>query len=313
MNYTKIIQEVQQLYDTACHAEVEIPEHDKFPFESVYAGQNDAIGTIMEEDACILCSSTGTGKSACFLTAAHEIHVPTLVIEPRKFLQVQIADYFNDFVLFGKNEYPCYYAPSAAQAPCVKVHVKDEQKYFYVRNQRTNQLDEKKYPCKGCKYLGAKMLAYITLKERDVLITNMGNFWQWVDLAEFVIIDEADELLRSISSGIELKYVSTKDIDSLTLEEVFKQEETNINMEIDGITDKKTIESEDAKKLNALQNHMERVSFLRSNKDICFHYVKKSTKKVYVEIQPQKNILLVDRVFGDKKILLVSATPSSFM
>lgn len=312
MNYTKIIHEVEQLHNAKCIHNADAPQFKTFPFKNAYVGQNDAIKAIIEEDACVLCSHTGSGKSACMLTATHELRVPTLIIEPRKFLQTQIAKYFNDFVLFGKNEYHCFYAASAAQAPCAKRHTKYKQRYFYVRNQYTGQLDEKSYPCSGCEYVTAIRTAYTILKENGVLIVNMGNFKRWLEESEFVIMDEADEILRSVSSAIALEYVTMNDMDALTLPKALDQEGKHIKTEIVELMDKDVIEVEDATRLSKLNNQMDKVLFFKDNIDICFHYVKKSTNKVYVELQPQQNSVLVKRLFEGKKMLLVSATPSSF-
>jgi hypothetical protein len=312
MNYTKIIQEVEQSHNENCDHNVDAPRFKTFPFETAFAGQNEAIETIIAEDACVLCSHTGSGKSACMLTAAHELRVPTLIIEPRKFLQTQIAKAFNDFILFGKNEYHCFYAASAAQAPCAKRHTKNKQRYFYVRNQHTGQLDEKRYPCNGCKYLAAIRTAYTILKENGILIVNMGNFRRWLEKSEFVIIDEADEILRSVSSAIALEYVTMNDMDALALTKALDQEGKHIKIEIVELMDRDVMEAEDATRLSKLNNQLGKVLFFQDNIDIGYHYVKKSKNKVYVELQPQQNSVLVDRLFEGKKVLLVSATPSSF-
>lgn len=107
INYDRIISIVQEVHDSECNPEEWIPKYPStFPFKKTYEGQNEAIDTILKEDTSLLCSHTGSGKSACFLTAAHELQQPTLVIEPRKFLQKQISEYFGDFVIYGKGEYP---------------------------------------------------------------------------------------------------------------------------------------------------------------------------------------------------------------
>ena len=255
-------------------------------------------------------------NSAVFLTAAHELEMPTLVIEPRKFLQVQLQEYFNDFVLFGKSEYKCFYADSAAHAPCAKVYTRDKQKYFTVLNRYTREIDEKSYPCANCEYVHARTEARKRLSESGVLIVNMGNFWMWRNSAKFIIVDEADEFFRSISSGIGLYAVTTKDIDETdedTTINLLKNEEEGTENKITTIKEKEVIDIRDAKKLNALNNHLEKIHFFRRNNEECFYYTKKTTKQVYVELQPDKISVLVDRLFGGKKLCLVTATPSAFV
>ena len=316
MNYTKLISEMQQLHMKECLSKTEQPKWGTFPFGNTYRGQNEAIETIMQEDRTLLCSHTGSGKSACFLTAVHELNISTLVIEPRKFLQVQLQDYFNDFVLFGKSEYKCYFADSAAHAPCAKVYTRNKQKYFSVLNRYTGEIEEKPYPCVGCEYVHARIEARKRLSESGVLIVNMGNFWMWRNHAKFIIVDEADEFFRSISSGIGLYAVTTKDIDETdedTTINLLKREEEDTENKRERIKEKEVIDTRDAKKLNALNNHLEKIKFFMQNIEICFSYIKKSTKQVYVELQPDKINVLVDRLFCGVKLCLVSATPSAFL
>ena len=316
MNYTKLISEMQKLHSNECRSETERPKYATFPFGDVYAGQNEAIKTIIEEDMSLLCSHTGSGKSACMLTAAHELELPTLVIEPRKFLQVQLQDYFDDFVLFGKSEYNCFYAESAAHAPCAKMYTKDKQKFFKMQNVCTGEIEDKPYPCVGCEYFHARIDAQKALSNNGILIVNMGNFWMWLKTAKFVIVDEADEFFRAISSGIALYEVTTKDIDETsedTITNLLRKEKEGTENKIEYIKQKEVIDTRDAKKLNTYNNHLEKILFFIQNKEICFLYVKKSTKQVYVELQPDKIGVLVDRLFSGKKLCLVSATPSAFL
>ena len=306
---------MQHLHTSECPSKTEQSKWESFPFDNAYAGQNEAIETIMQEDRSLLCSHTGSGKSANFLTAAHELNISTLVIEPRKFLQVQLQDYFDDFVLFGKSEYKCFYADSAAHAPCAKTYTRNKQKYFSVLNAYTGEIEEKPYPCVGCEYFHARMEARKRLSESGVLIVNMGNFWMWRNHAKFIIVDEADEFFRSISSGIGLYAIMTKDIDETdedTTINLLKKEEEGTENKIATIKEKEVIDTRDAKKMNVLNNHLEKILFFMQNIEICFYYIKKSTKQVYVELQPDKINVLVDRLFDKRKLCLVTATPSAF-
>ena len=316
MNYTKLISEMQQLHTSECTTEMDLASYSSFPFDVAYEGQNEAVETIMREDRSLLCSHTGSGKSAVFLTAAHELEMPTLVIEPRKFLQIQLQEYFDDFVLFGKSEYKCFYANSAAHAPCAKVYTRNKQKYFSALNAYIGEIEEKPYPCVGCEYIHARTETRKRLSESGVLIVNMGNFWMWRNHAKFIIVDEADEFFKSISSGIALYEVSTSDINEMeeeTINTLLQKEREGTENKITTIKEKEVIDTRDAKKLNTLNNHLEKIRFFMQNTEICFSYVKKTAKQVYVELQPNQIGVLVDRLFGGKKLCLVTATPSAFV
>lgn len=318
MNFDKIISIVGDLNGSKCEPKEELSKYSTFPYRTALRGQNEAIQSIIEEDVSLLCSHTGSGKSACFLAAAHESNQPTIVIEPRKFLQKQIGEYFGDFVLYGKSNYPCSFAPSAASGPCLKTHEKKGKKYFNVKNQLSGKIDEKPYPCDGCEYLEAKAIAKnVLLENRGVLILNFGNFWQYVRLAQFIVIDEADEFFRAISSGVELEYVFGTDFDyerDLGLEpspkELIEIEINAIDNAIEEIKTKQTIEAEDARDLQQFQRRLQKLDFFQRNINECFLYQKK--ERVYVELQPNKTSVLLDRMFPGKKVCIVTATPSNF-
>ena len=311
MNYDKIISIVKELHDIKPYLSVITPYYHAFPHVSCYNGQEEAIHTIIEEDVSLLCSHTGSGKSACFLTAAHELNIPTIVIEPRKFLQKQIGEYFNDFVLYGKSNYPCRFAPSAASAPCVKTHQKKGKKYFSIKNQLTGEIDEWIYPCETCEYVFAKQEAKTVLNCGGVLVVNFGNFWQWIRKAKFVVIDEADEFFRAISSGIELDYIHDVDLEYKELRGLLQIEMECIDDAIEEIETKQTIDAEDARDLQQYQRRLQKLEFFQRNTNECFLYQKK--ERIYVELQPNKTSVLLDRMFRDKKVCIVTATPSQFM
>ena len=303
MNYDKIIQTVETTHDAEMDAKREVPKYASFPFDECYEGQNEAIERIMEEEMSLLCSHTGSGKSAVFLTAAHELGLPTLVIEPRKFLQKQVGEYFGDFCIYGKGEYPCDFAPSAASAPCAIIFKHKGEKWFV-----DGEGKDRPYPCYGCKYIFARIDARIVLKDKGVLICNFGNFWQYLKAAKFVVIDEADEFFRAISSSIKLEWVGINDLD---IDINLCAEMDNVAGDIEELNSKQSITQEEAKKLNKLKSKTEKISFFRQNADLCFMYAKK--KDMYVEIQPQRTPILLNRLFKGKKVCIVTATPSAFM
>lgn len=294
---------VHKLHNSKCDVQIETPLYESFPYSTSYLGQNKAIQGIMDSDKSLLCSHTGSGKSVVFLTVAHELNLPTIIIEPRKFLQKQISEYYDDYCLYGRGNYPCLFAPSAASAPCLKKHKRGKQWYFYYRK------EELQYPCGGCEYIQAVNTTRAILNRNGVIIVNFGNFWRWVDDAQFVIIDEMDEFFRSISNGIVLKHS-----DELGLvEELIQEELHEIKKELEDLD----IESLDnAREYNKLKAKMPILEFYKSNKDICFAYHKKDWKekkdKIYVEIQPGKSMVLLDRMFQKNKVCGVTATPSEF-
>jgi ATP-dependent helicase YprA (DUF1998 family) len=59
-----------------------VPAPPGFPFEMAYEGQVDAVKRIQASDKSLVCSHTGSGKTAVFLAALPGF--ASLVIEPRK-------------------------------------------------------------------------------------------------------------------------------------------------------------------------------------------------------------------------------------
>jgi hypothetical protein len=118
------------LYDSISHLESNHKEPDmdlapaSFPFKQAYRGQLEILSAIKVSESCCITSHTGFGKTPVFLSLTRG--VSAIVIEPRKFLQTQVAKYFNDFVLFGRSGYHCPLAlpgmdgsKTAAMAPCL--------------------------------------------------------------------------------------------------------------------------------------------------------------------------------------------------
>lgn len=307
MNYkdiNRIKTIVKRIYAEHTESELEDPCFTTFPEKSAYAGQNQAIQTILDSDKSILDSETGTGKSIVFMTAAHESNLPTIVIEPRKFLQDQVATYFDDFVICGKSEYDCFYAESAESAPCIIIYTKKingEKKQFF-RIQLEPETIEKDYPCEICDYIAVKNFAFHVLKANDVLIVNSGNFWTFRKAAKFVIIDEADEFLKMVSSAYQLNNSET-DVKVAIWKEV-----DHIESQINYLRKQKILTEDERKKLNKLINKQDHLMFYFTNSDMCFLYSKKN--KYYVELYPQKAHLILERLFPkDTKLCIVSATP----
>ena len=173
MDWSAIISNVTSLHGRKSSIEyVDAPEG--FPYEKAYKEQDIAIKKIKDNKSVVLSSHTGSGKSAVFLTATR--NESTVVIEPRKFLQKQIAEYFGDVILYGRSEYKCGYAHNADMAPCLKKLDCDETffkdycvehathpKACAVKKCKVFQIRDKpeivfhKYPCNGCPFIDAQI------------------------------------------------------------------------------------------------------------------------------------------------------------
>lgn len=285
-----------------------VPPVPGFPLPQMYAGQAEAITQLMQHKSAIIASHTGAGKTATFLTLTQ--HIPTLVIEPRKFLQKQVAAYRNDTILFGRAEYPCHYASSAASAPCTRK----------VRCDRTNHAEEceygrsgctkdacyifrhdrvwERYPCNQCKYLEAVSLAKGVIGHGGTIVCNFGNFWQFIRDADLIIIDEADLFFKEISSPKMMRHATSVDAD---IRNMIAKEIAAVEQEMQTCT---------IGQYYALKNAMYQLNFLKGVAHLCFTYKKKD--KVYVEVNPANTNLLKEHIFGEKRVIVVTATPGEF-
>ena len=173
-----------------------------FPFNTIYPSQLDIMIKVNPEESFCLTSHTGWGKTPVFLAMIRNI--AALVIEPRKFLQVQCSKgYYNDMVLFGRSGYLCPLAiPSwdgsktAAMAPCLAKDGCDGTTYHDTcPDANSTCLNEPcdifvhgntfhKYPCEHCKYNEAMTAARREISSGKCLICNFGNFWPFVKFAK---------------------------------------------------------------------------------------------------------------------------------
>jgi len=192
-----------------------------FPFESAYQGQNESIEALINLDRSVLCSHTGSGKTAVYLTAALTTRYRTLILAPRNFLQDQIEEYnkyFSDEVIFslkGKLKH-CRFGAidySLRAAPCEARYFDDSRKNYFFTHNGVEYI----YPCPDCEYEKQKTKAISFYNDgRGVLVLNQGNFWMLsseMAYPEFVIIDEADEFVRAITQGFFIKIDEMKMIE----------------------------------------------------------------------------------------------------
>jgi len=304
-----------------------IPPCPGFPLPKMYTGQGRAITELQQHKSALLKSHTGAGKTATFLTLTPGI--PTLVIEPRKFLQKQVASYRNDTVIFGRSEYPCHYAANAGSAPCLRKircdrtdHAKEceyagkdcTKKACQIFRRRVYKdgedysYDERpdagytfvfqRYPCASCKYLEAVAMAKGIIKHGGTIICNFANFYQFLNDAEMVVVDEADLFFKEISSPKVMR--SCRDPD-MEIRKMLAGEISNVNQQMQTCTQAQYY---------GFRNDLYRLSFLQNVSELCFTYKKKD--RVYVEINPSNVNLLKEHLFADKRVIIVSATPGEF-
>ena len=328
-----------------------VPKADfpSFPFDTMYDGQYDALRKMkLNEKGMVLSSHTGSGKTAVFI--ADTMGIATLIIEPRKYLQKQCDAYYTmcskpSAVMFGKSEYKCKYSTNgtASTSPCnsrnrVKCNTTEHNKkctdYKKIcRRDITNIntpckgeiCDDKghavcchfkpcnlfmvgneyhRYPCHPCEYIDATITATRTIRSGGTVISNFGNFWNFLPFAKNVVIDEADLFFREISTP---RLLHTADEVKDNIKEMLEKESAYINLKLQTAT-----QQQQYTWLNASYA----ISMLLDNHDICFSYKKRDYKtkveKVYVEINPDSVNILKDKIFKDKRLVVVTATPTNF-
>ncbi len=284
----------------------------QFPFKQCYSGQAEILGKVQGNNSFCLTSHTGFGKTPVFLSLTRD--TPSIVIEPRKFLQHQCSTgYYNDFVLYGRSAYNCKYAGKANLAPCLlKMDCTDTNyhdtckqagkgcydrpcKVFDVKG--TYQI----YPCKDCEYIKAQQEAQKVLRENGTVICNFGNFWNLVKQAKTVVVDEADLFFREISAPAKLRYSKPKDNSTDTIAVLMDREVKGLQL-----AEKESTALFRYKIQNALYN----AKFLQEHADLCFKYQRRDA--IYVEIDPRNVNVLSQKLFKGKRLIIVSATPGQF-
>lgn len=300
---------------------------------SVWKGQNQSILEIIENEKVLFSSPTGSGKTLVFLVAARESKLPTLIIEPRKFLQKQVSeDYSIDsFTIYGKSEYRCPFLeiysnmelPTAESAPCGAKYKKGDIMVFkWV--QLDGRVMDVVFPCViphdpvdiGCPYYEAREEAKNILKNKGIVVCNFGNFWLYKKHAKIIIIDEADEFFRAITQGMRMEYILPSEAKSMLLEEIIRREYTFISREIASLHEAKSnanIQKEIIKisrMINKLERRKEKLKFFYANIGICFHYINKEKSDLYVDMLPNQSEVLCNRIFPNHKLCLVTATPT---
>lgn len=313
VNWTELLTYIQK--QDSNHIEpIYVPACVGFPLKQMYDGQARAVVELQQHKSAVLKSHTGAGKTATFLTLAHGRS--TLIIEPRKFLQKQVASYRGDTILFGRNEYPCFLAEHAGTAPCIRKVRCDRTDYGKTCENRQGGCQSNpcklflhegelhRYPCISCPYNNAVATAKGVISHGGTVICNFGNFWKFVDDAELIIIDEADLFYKEISSPELMRHCKDPDTPIVSMIATEKRE-----LE----AQKQTCTS---KQFYAIQNKLYRLAFLDRVASLCFTYKKRNlktkTESIYVEVDPLNVTLLHDQIFNGKQTVIVSATPGEF-
>lgn len=291
---------------------------DGFPFPTIYAGQQDILDKATPGNSFCLVPHTGFGKTPVFLYLTRG--KPSIVIEPRKFLQKQVSKYYSDFVLYGRSEYHCQHAPfyngsnSAAMAPCLQKEDCSDTEYAKTcQNANTARCggkcqvfaagtEMKIYPCQDCAYIRAQQTAISELSANRTVICNFGNFWNLLKKAELVVIDEADLFFREISAPIKLKYSTPKKNANDTIQSLLQNEVAGLRNAI------KTASSPRMK--YQAKNLLYSAEFFLKYHDLCFMYQRKDA--FFVEVDPRNVSILSEKIFANKQVIIVSATPGAF-
>jgi hypothetical protein len=291
----------------------------EFPFPQMYPGQAEILNKIKPAESFCLTSHTGFGKTPVFLSLTRG--TPSIVIEPRKFLQTQVAKYYNDFVLFGRSGYHCPLATksydgskTAAMAPCLlKEDCSGTSFHDTCQNANSTCLNKpckvfpdnafgyRRYPCEKCDYNNAIKEARGVARSAGCVICNFGNFWNLVKDADTVVIDEADLFFREISAPMKLKY-------SVPKKNTGDDIKTLLSREVTGL--QKAAKDPSPKMRYAATNLLYSAQFLKDNADLCFMYQRKDS--FYIEIDPRNVNILQKKLFKDKRVIIVSATPGAF-
>ena len=308
--YTNLYAAIAKL--EANHKEPElIPSKYSFPFPNMYSSQGEILEKVQTGESFLLSSHTGWGKSPVFLTLTRG--TPSIVIEPRIFLQQQLITYFNDYPLYGRSKYPCLHASNAGIAPCL---LKDDCGATTCRetcpNATTTCIAKEckvfpvgkewvKYPCSDCEYLKAQQEAVKVLKDNGTVICNFGNFWSLLRLAKTVVVDEAGSFFKSINAPAKLRYSLPKKYPNDTIKELLQRE-------VKGLQEGG--KSADAGLRYKITNMLYNIQFLIANHDLCFMYQKKDS--FFIEIDPRNVNVLSEKLFKGKRVIIVSATPGAF-
>ena len=303
----KVFKVIGEVYQNEVEVITEAPKYKSYPFPTAYKGHNEWIDYILNnKDISYLTLPTGSGKTAIYLTAAAESGLRTLVIVPRNGLQMQIASYSTKIgvpilYLFDRIKM-CN--KDSSQPPCLRKFRKGNKWYLKLKDQIIE------YPCPDCPYeIRKNIIKDLFSDNKCIAVMNQGNFWFLKTQAEFVIIDEADETLRSITEAVSYPewYESKDPYEVLTW--MKEKVESTIKKVLSALEEVRN--ENELMKLNLLLNKLERKLrkiefFMTYPSSKLITYIK--GKSTYVEVFDEP-INVVRRLFPDTKVCLVTATP----
>jgi Rad3-related DNA helicase len=319
------------------------PKYSSFPFPKARKGQNEAIEALLKYNRVVLCSPTGSGKTAVYLTALAEFGGRSLIIQPRVDLQKQIVEcygrYFPIKLLMARYRYPC----ATEFGYACRFRYKRRGRWFFRYNK-----EEYLFPCTDCIYDNERATILDGYKSGTVIpIANQGNFLLFLTVAtpSFVVVDEADEFCRSICQFITVReryyeyikgifpevydcivkflkggneayfegdvrelleavqYVIDREIK--IIEEVLDAEK---NPEITREPDKIAKLNEELERLDKERTYISKIFIPKV--DRCFVYKERKSNTIHVELFMDEEEV-VNHFFGEiEKVAIVSATPS---
>lgn len=299
---------ISDVFTTEVKVETEPPKYKSYPYPTAWKGHNDAIDYVLRNKESFLTYPTGSGKTAIYLVSAVESGLKTLVVVPRNGLQEQVAEYSDKIgvpilYLFERSKM-CNKKQNDGKPPCSKKFRKNGNWYFKLGDEVV------KYPCKDCPYEVKKNIIKKLFDDNEcIAVMNQGNFWFLRSQAEFVVIDEADETIRSIIDAV--RYPKPYESDDPV--EVLEWMESCIINDIDGVMKalEETRKEDELEKLNDALQRLERKLrkvrfFMRYPPEKLITYIK--GKSTYVEVFDNP-LNVAKRLFPYAKICLVTATP----
>ncbi|RLI82626.1 hypothetical protein DRP04_03595 [Archaeoglobales archaeon] len=212
----------------------------------------------LEKSSCALNAPTGVGKTVIALVVARWLGVPTLIVEPNKALQDQVAEKDPEVVVVkGRGNYYCpVTGKTADRAPCV------------IR---------RNYKCTvDCEHKIRINLAMNTLENKGIVCANFANWWLFRNYVEniLIIIDEAHLIVKQLSSPIKVRSNSVNDI---------QKEIEELEVEIEKLRDlvERYDEGSDeydkiAKEIVKKQNKLRRLKWLIANQEYLLFFKKKN-------------------------------------
>jgi len=297
---TRVYKVISEAFSNEVNVDYELPKFKSYPFEKARPGHNEDISRILSSDFSFVTSPTGYGKTAVYLTAAVESGLKTMIITPRNKLQEDVSKYnLSKPILYLFDRFKmCKYH----EVPCRKKFKINGKFYFKYKD------DIVKYPCADCPYEIKKQAIFKLFKENEcIVVMNQGNFWAFRNEAEFVIVDEADETVKSITNAVSYPkpFKSDDPVEVLSwMYENVVRDINKINEALEHVRNDVELDRLNSL-LRKLENKLRKIEFFSGYKDDLITYIRGNS--TYVELFDDI-INIVKRLFKCK-VCLVTATP----